>query len=73
MVTTASAYLLVISDTATVDSIQAQVKTAETLVRNDVDLNKHGLIAGIDLLRAKVELQTQQQRLIAGGESGSYR
>jgi outer membrane protein TolC len=66
VVTTATAYLLVISDTATVDSIQAQVKTAQTLVQNDVDLNQHGLIAGIDLLRARVELQTQQQRLIAG-------
>ena len=63
--TTGNAYLLVISDMATVDSVRAQVKTAQTLVQNDVDLNKHGLIASIDLLRAKVELQTQQQRLIA--------
>ncbi len=63
--TTGSAYLLVISDQATVDSVRAQVKTAQTLVQNDVDLNKHGLIASIDLLRSKVEFQTQQQRLIA--------
>jgi outer membrane protein TolC len=63
--TTGGAYLLVIEDMATVDSVRAQVTTAETLVQNDVDLNKHGLIASIDLLRAKVELQTQQQRLIA--------
>jgi len=41
------------------------VTTAQTLVQNDVDLNKHGLIASIDLLRARVEFQTQQQRLIA--------
>ncbi len=63
--TAGNAYLLVISDMATVDSVRAQVKTAQTLVDNDIDLNKHGLIASIDLLRAKVELQTQQQRLIA--------
>ena len=63
--TTGNAYLLVISDMATVDSVRAQVKTAQTLVQNDVDLNKHGLIASIDLLRAQVEFQTQQQRLIA--------
>ena len=63
--TTGNAYLLVISDMATVDSVRAQVKTAQTLVQNDVDLNKHGLIASIDLLRARVEFQTQQQRLIA--------
>ncbi len=63
--TTGNAYLLVISDLATVDSVRAQVTTAQTLVENDVDLNKHGLIASIDLLRARVEFQTQQQRLIA--------
>lgn len=63
--TTANAYLLVISDKATVDSVRAQVTTAQTLVQNDTDLNKHGVIAGIDLLRARVEFQTQQQRLIA--------
>ena len=38
VVTAANAYLLVISDTATVDSIQAQVKTAQTLVQNRVSL-----------------------------------
>jgi len=63
--TTGNSYLLVISDMATVESVRAQVKTAQTLVQNDVDLNKHGLIASIDLLRARVEFQTQQQRLIA--------
>jgi outer membrane protein TolC len=63
--TAGNAYLLVIADMATVDSVRAQVNTAQTLVQNDVDLNKHGLIASIDLLRARVELQTQQQRLIA--------
>ena len=47
------------------DSVRAQVKTAQTLVQNDIDLNKKGLIAGIDLLRARVEFQTQQRRLIA--------
>jgi outer membrane protein TolC len=63
--TTGNAYLLVIADMATVDSVRAQVKTAQTLVQNDVDLNQHGVIASIDLLRSKVEFQTQQQRLIA--------
>jgi outer membrane protein TolC len=63
--TTGNAYLLVIADMSTVDAVRAQVRTAQTLVANDTDLNKHGLIASIDLLRAKVEFQTQQQRLIA--------
>jgi len=65
VLTTGTAYLLVISDAASVDSVRAQVKTAQTLYENDLDQNKAGLIASIDLLRAHVELQTQQQRLIA--------
>jgi outer membrane protein TolC len=63
--TTGNAYLLVISDLATVDSTRAQVQTAQTLYQNSVDQNRSGVIASIDLLRAHVELQTQQQRLIA--------
>ena len=63
--TTGNAYLLVISDLATVDSVRAQVKTAQALYQQDVDQNKEGVIASIDVLRARVELQTQQQRLIA--------
>jgi outer membrane protein TolC len=65
ILTAGNAYLIVISDCATVDSIRAQVRTAQTLNDNDIDLNKHGVIASIDLLRAQVELKTQQQRLIA--------
>ena len=63
--TAGSAYLLVISDVATVDSIRAQLQTAQTLYQNSIDQNKQGVIASINLLRARVELQTQQQRLIA--------
>jgi outer membrane protein TolC len=63
--TAGNAYLLVISDIALVDSIRAQVNTAQTLYQQDVDKNKNGVIAGIDVLRAHVELETQQQRLIA--------
>src|SRR5262249_19708586 len=63
--TTANAYLLVISDQATVETTRAQLKTAETLHARTVDQNKAGVVAAIDALRARVELQTQQQRLIA--------
>jgi outer membrane protein TolC len=65
VLTTGDAYLLVISDIATIDSIRARVETAQTLYRNDVDQNRQGVIAGIDVLRAQVELQTEQQRLIS--------
>jgi outer membrane protein TolC len=63
--TTANAYLLVISDAATVETTRAQLKTAETLHEQTVDQNKAGVVAAINALRARVELQTQRQRLIA--------
>jgi len=62
---TGNAYLQVIADGATVDSDRAQVKTAQTLYDQAVDQNKAGVIASIDVLRAHVQLQTQQQSLIA--------
>ena len=62
---TSSAYLAVISDQATVDSTRAQLLTARALHDRAVDRNKSGVIAAIDVLRARVQLQTQQQRLIS--------
>jgi len=62
---TGNAYLQAIADGATVDSDRAQVKTAQTLYDQAVDQNKAGVIASIDVLRAHVQLQTQQQSLIA--------
>ena len=60
-----NAYLRVIADRATVESTRAQLTTARTLHERAVDRNRAGVIARIDVLRARVELQTQQQRLIA--------
>jgi outer membrane protein TolC len=60
-----NAYLVVISDHATVISTRALVTTAQALHDRAVDRNKAGVIAAIEVLRAQVELQTQQQRLIA--------
>ena len=65
VLSTGNAYLVVISDHATVDSTRAQVTTAKALYDRAVDRNTAGVIASIDVLRAQVELQTQQQRLIA--------
>ncbi len=60
-----NAYLQVISDEANVKSQEAQVATAEALHRRAIDRLEAGVAARIDELRAQVELQTQQQRLIA--------
>jgi outer membrane protein TolC len=65
VLTTANAYLLVVSDAATVDSTRAQVETARVLYQKTSDQHKAGVVAAIDELRSQVELQTQQQRLIA--------
>ncbi len=60
-----NAYLLVISDGAAVESQQAQLKTSQALYQRAVDRRKAGTSARINEMRAQVELQTQQQRLIA--------
>jgi outer membrane protein TolC len=62
---TATAYLQVIADAANVETNRAQVKTNQTIYDQDSHQNEQGVIAAIDVLRAKVQLQTQQQVLIA--------
>jgi len=61
----ASSYLQIIADASRVDSIQAQVNTAEAIYNRAVDQKKAGTSPGIDVLRAQVELKTEQQRLLA--------
>jgi outer membrane protein TolC len=63
--TTVDSYLVVIADAATVDSTRAQVDTAQVLFQRTADQHKAGVVATIDELRSRVELQNQQQRLIA--------
>ena len=58
-------YLLVIADAATLDSTRAQVLTAQALFQKTSDQHASGVVASIDVLRSQVELQNQQQRLIA--------
>jgi outer membrane protein TolC len=59
-----NAYLIAIADAATIEAQQAQLHTAQSLYQRAVDQKKAGVVAGIDELRANVERQTQQQRLI---------
>jgi outer membrane protein TolC len=58
------AYLQAIADAALIDSDQAQVNTAQALYNQAADQVTAGTSPAIDALRAKVELQTQQQQLI---------
>jgi outer membrane protein TolC len=62
---TGNAYLETIADAAGVDTATAQVATAQRLFDKTDDQRKAGISPAIDALRAKVELQTRQQQLIA--------
>jgi outer membrane protein TolC len=60
-----NAYLSVITDASRVEAIGAELATAQALFDRATDQKRAGTIAGIDLLRAEVELRTEQQRLVA--------
>lgn len=60
-----NAYLAVISDMARVDAIQAEVNTAQALFDRATDQKNAGTVPAIDVLRANVQLKTEQQRLLA--------
>jgi outer membrane protein TolC len=61
----ANAYLLVVADASRVKAIQAQVTTDQALYNRAMDQNTAGTAAGIDVLRAQVQLKTEQQALLA--------
>jgi outer membrane protein TolC len=58
-------YLEALAATAQADSARAQRQTAQALYNQAVDLKQSGLVAGIDVLRAEVELSTETQRVTA--------
>jgi outer membrane protein TolC len=58
-------YIQALSARSRIEAIQAQVTTAQSLYQQAVDMKRAGTIAAIDVLRAQVELQLQQQRLVA--------
>jgi outer membrane protein TolC len=61
----ANLYLETVSAAARVEAAQAASATADALFGLATDLKQAGLAAGIDLLRAQVEQQSERQRLIA--------
>jgi outer membrane protein TolC len=62
---TVNAYAQALAASARVDVTRAQVDTAQALYTQAVDLKQSGLIAGIDVLRAEVQLGTDRQRVTA--------
>lgn len=60
----ANAYLQSLAGQARVEAAQAQLDTATALFDQTTDLKRHGVVAGIDVLRTQVQMQARQQRLI---------
>lgn len=61
----ANMYLQALAASARAASAKAQLETAQALYNQAVDLKQSGLVAGIDVLRAEVELNAEQQRTTA--------
>jgi outer membrane protein TolC len=61
----ANAYLLVIAGASRVQALRAQVETDQAIYDRTANQKRAGTAAAIDVLRAQVELQQQQQQLIA--------
>jgi outer membrane protein TolC len=59
-----SSYLQALADASRVAAVTAEVQTAQALYDQAVNLKNAGMTAGIDVMRAQVELQAQQQRLL---------
>lgn len=60
----ANIYLQAVAGNSRIDAIRAQVSTAQVLYDLALDQKTAGVVPAIEVLRAKVELQSQQQRLI---------
>jgi outer membrane protein TolC len=61
----ANAYLLVIAGSSRVQALRAQLETDQAIYDQTADQKRAGTAAAIDVLRAHVELQQEQQQLIA--------
>ncbi len=58
-------YLLTLANAARLETVKAQLATDQTIFHRTEDLKKTGVAAGIDVLRSQVQMQAQQQRVLA--------
>ncbi|HEY6305562.1 MAG TPA: TolC family protein [Candidatus Angelobacter sp.] len=58
-------YLLALAEAALVDTTQAQLNTAQAIFQQAQDMKKAGVSPAIDVLRAQVQMQAQQQQVLA--------
>ena len=57
-------YLETVAGASRIEAARAQQDTADALYRQANDMKQAGLVAGVDVLRAQVQLQNQRQRTI---------
>ncbi len=62
---TADLYLEAVAGNGRVEAARAQLRTAQAVYDRARDLKDSGVVAGIDVLRAQVQLQAAQQRVVA--------
>src|SRR5262245_7967066 len=62
---TTDLYLEAVAGASRADSARAQLRTAQAVFDRSRGLKDSGAVAGIDVLRAQVQLQAQQQRVLA--------
>lgn len=65
VLTVGNAYLTIIADAARVQAAQAQVDTSKVSLTQAVSNHKAGVSPILDVLRARVDYQTEEQTLIA--------
>jgi outer membrane protein TolC len=58
-------YLEAIAGSSRVESARAQLRTAQAVYDRATSLKESGVLPGIDVLRAQVQLHAQQQRVLA--------
>lgn len=58
-------YLLELASAARLETAQAQLSTARAVYQQALDMKKAGVSPGIDVLRAQVQMQSQEQRVLA--------
>src|SRR5207244_12814761 len=61
----ANAYLQALAAAARADAARPALQSAQALFTQANDLKQNGLVAGIDVLRAEVQLNTEKQRVTA--------
>jgi len=62
---TVNLYLEAVAASSRIEATHAQQETADAVLKQATDMKQSGVVAGIDVLRAQVQVQNQRQRTIA--------